>query len=115
MREDARILDREQRSLVEQTVADHCRIRAWDLHAVNCRSNHVHVVLTARVSPADVREQLKAWSTRRLKELERQRRQTEYKNWWAERGSGRFINDEAGLENVIRYVRDLQDEPRDSP
>jgi hypothetical protein len=80
MTEDARILDREQRSLVEQTVEDHCRIRGWDLHTVNCRSNHVHVVLTARVSPAEAREQLNAWSTRRLKELDRQRRQTEHKN-----------------------------------
>ena len=109
MAEGACILDREQRTLVEQTIEDHCRIRGWELHAVNCRSSHVHVVLTAAVSPAEAREQLKAWSTRRLKERDRQRLQAERKNWWAERGSGRFINDEAGLENVIHYVRDLQD------
>jgi REP element-mobilizing transposase RayT len=109
MAEGACSLDPEQRTLVEQTIADHCRIRGWALHAVNCRSNHVHVVLTAAVSPAEAREQLKAWSTRRLKERDRQRLQAARKKWWSERGSGRFINDEAGLENVIHYVRDLQD------
>jgi hypothetical protein len=38
------------------------------LHAVNCRSNHVHVVVTANRDPDEVREQFKAWCTRRLKQ-----------------------------------------------
>src|SRR5271166_3497530 len=41
------LLDSEQRDLVERTVADHCRHRDWHLHAVNCRTQHVHVVATA--------------------------------------------------------------------
>ena len=56
MTEEACLLDTEQRRLVEQTVADHCRIRAWHLHAVNCRTNHLHVVVTAAVSAEQVRE-----------------------------------------------------------
>src|SRR5580704_16263495 len=55
MTEDACILDPQQRTLVEQTIADHCRIRGWQLHAVNCRSNHVHVVVTAKRKPEVVR------------------------------------------------------------
>ena len=51
MTEMALILDREQRGLVEKTIADHCRIRSWTLHAVNCRSNHVHVLVTAPQPP----------------------------------------------------------------
>ena len=27
-------------------------------------------------------------------------------NWWAERGSQRWINDPTSLENAISYVRD---------
>jgi hypothetical protein len=73
--EDACLLDKEQRRLVEQTVADHCRVRGWVLHAVNCRSNHVHVVVTARLDPDGVRAQFKSWCTRRLKELERTRQE----------------------------------------
>jgi REP element-mobilizing transposase RayT len=125
MTEDACLLDHEQRRLVETTIADHCLVRGWNLHAVNCRSNHVHVVVTANRHPKDVREQFKAWCTRRLKGLEQERRCSDgadpsprreeaiREEWWSERGSGRYINDEDGLEAVIHYVRDAQDLPRD--
>jgi hypothetical protein len=73
MTEDACILGAEQRRLVETTIADHCRIRVWELHAVNCRSNHVHVAVTANRKPEEVREQFKAWCTRNLKALEEAR------------------------------------------
>src|SRR5262249_7889148 len=66
MSEDACILDQTQRRLVEKTIADHCRIRGWDLHAVNCRSNHLHVVVTADRDPDEVREQFKAWCRSRV-------------------------------------------------
>src|ERR1043166_311132 len=70
MAEDACVLDTEQRRLVEKTIEDHCRIRKWKLHAVNCRTNHSHVVVTAPLEPKQARIQFKAWCTRRLKELE---------------------------------------------
>jgi len=34
-------------------------------------------------------------------------------NWWAERGSQRFINDSDSLQAAILYVRDGQDNPRE--
>src|SRR5262245_13004942 len=120
MSEDACLFDSEQRLLVERTVAEHCRIRGWELHAVNCRTNHLHVVLTADRPPKQVRMQFKAWCTRRLKELEAKRlgltcpdviAARVRENWWAERGSDRFINDQTGLEAAIVYVRDGQDDP----
>src|SRR5262245_15811024 len=64
--EPAVLLTPAQRSLVEQTVADHCRIRGWLLHAVNARTNHVHVVVTADCAPDEVMNQLKAWCSRKL-------------------------------------------------
>jgi REP element-mobilizing transposase RayT len=73
MTEDACSLDNEQRKLVETTIADHCRIRGWYLHTVNRRTNHVHVVVTASRDPDEVREQFKAWCTRKLKELQQSR------------------------------------------
>ena len=187
MTKDACILDPEQRVLVEKTIADHCQIRGWQLHAVNCRTNHLHVVVSAPLHPDEIRKQFKAWCTRRLKELERQRRgivaqasaneveprvderrsneprsdeprsrvgfvsantprrseahtptrsaseasavprsaseptpnratpgkgESIRQNWWAERGSRRYINDEHSLEAAILYVRDAQDRPR---
>jgi REP element-mobilizing transposase RayT len=137
MTEDACRLDGEQRDDVERQIAETCKIRGWELHAVNCRSNHAHVVVTADQAPRIVRNQLKAWCTRRLKELEMKRRQSRdetrslfgsasnastrtrrvseglRENWWAERGSQRFINDLESLEAAIFYVRDGQDKPRE--
>jgi REP element-mobilizing transposase RayT len=111
MAEDACLLDEEQRRLVEKTITDHCRIHGWKLHIVNCRTNHVHAVLTANRGPDDVREQLKAWCTRRLRELERTRGRPETairEKWWTEKGSKRRLWDEASLEAAIQYVRDGQ-------
>ena len=113
MTEQACQLDDMQRRLVEQTVADHCRIRGWTLHAVNCRSNHLHIVVTANRHPDEVREQFKAWTVRNLEQRQSQSVPTISirEKWWAERGSKRYINDEDGLEAVILYVRDTQDAP----
>jgi REP element-mobilizing transposase RayT len=124
MTEYACRLDHEQRQVVETTIADHCRIRGWTLHAVNCRSNHLHVIVAANRHPDEVREQLKAWCTRRLKDLEHTRRGSSSapaaapdekirENWWAERGSGLYVNDEDGLETLIQYVCDAQDSRRE--
>jgi hypothetical protein len=101
----------EQRRLVETTVADHCRIRGWELHVVNCRTNHVDVVVTADRDPEDVRDQFKAWCTRKLKEQQRARAapgEPIRTKWWTEGGSGRYINDEESLEAAIRYVAEGQ-------
>jgi REP element-mobilizing transposase RayT len=117
MTEDACILDIDQRQLVELTIADHCRVRGWTLFAVNCRSNHVHVVVGANCEVSRVRDQFKASCTRRLNALEQERkrgtqpRQAEpsRKKWWAERGSGQYVNDELGLEAIVHYVKEAQD------
>ena len=118
MTEDACVLDPEQRQVVESTIAEHCRIRGWELHAVNCRSNHLHIVVTADRSPKQVRLQFKAWCTRRLKGLEAKRLgytsadaipDQVRKNWWVERGSHRYINDQVSLDAAMVYVRDGQD------
>jgi len=119
---DACRLDGQQCGVVERQIAETCRIRNWELHAVNCRSNHAHVVVTADQAPKIVRNQLKAWCTRRLKELEAVRHDAQGRevdatplreNWWAERGSQPFINDSESLEAAILYVRDGQDKPRE--
>lgn len=113
MAANARWLADRQRKIVELTISDHCSFRGWQLHAANCRTNHVHVVVSADVHPAAVRRQLKAWCSRRLNELETDPSGTasevQSNHWWAERGSMRYINDHDDLEAAIRYVRDAQD------
>ena len=119
MANDACRLSDQERRVVEATIASHCRIRNWTLHAVNCRSNHLHIVVTASEHPDEVRDQFKAWCTRRLKELQQRRIPSKLrqsvpvrKRWWAERGSRRYLNDTDSLEAAILYVRDAQDAPR---
>ena len=117
--EDACLLDQDQRRLVELTIADHCRVRGWTLYTVNCRANHVHVIVAGDREPKEIREQFKAWCTRRLKALQQERLRplsaqdssaaAIRQKWWAERGSALDVNDEEGLEAVIHYVREAQD------
>jgi hypothetical protein len=47
-------LNDRQRLLVQATIEAHCHHRQWKLHAVNVRSNHVHVVVTASMGPDSV-------------------------------------------------------------
>ncbi len=112
MTEDSLVLDHKQRSIVEATIRRHCEIRHWELHAVSCRTNHVHVVVTANRDPEIVMDQFKAWCTRHLKEDFRNRLQVAgeamRENWWTQRGSKRVINDEDSLEAAIRYVLEGQ-------
>jgi len=112
MTEDSCWLGKTQRGIVESTIAEHCVLRNWELLAVNCRSNHIHVVVAALRDPKEIQRQFKAWCTRRLKEAEvslfgedKEIRE----NWWAERGSRRWINDEISLEAAILYVKEAQD------
>ena len=114
MSEDACLLDAVERALVEKTIEEHCRRRGWELYAVNCRSNHLHVVVAAHAKPDMMRAQFKARCTRRLKELAARRGAAHVRdNWWAERGSRRYLNDEASLADATAYVKDGQDRPSD--
>jgi REP element-mobilizing transposase RayT len=107
MTEPPLVLTVAQRRLVERTIAEHCRVRGWTLHVVNARTNHVHVVVSAAsVHPDSVRDQFKAWCTRRLRE-QPEPGSCRWK-WWTEGGSDRFLNDERSVEAAILYVRDAQ-------
>ncbi|GAB5406445.1 MAG: hypothetical protein Aurels2KO_46760 [Aureliella sp.] len=51
MSEDAVRLTYNQRRQVEAQISETCEHRGWPLHAVNCRSNHVHAVVSAKQTP----------------------------------------------------------------
>lgn len=105
MKETPFILNLDDRDIVQQTVGKHCEIRDWILHTVRARTNHVHVVVTAAgYKPETVRDQFKAWCTRKLKPTYPAR-----KRFWTEGGSRRWINHEDDLEAAIIYVNEAQD------
>ena len=111
MAENAKLLTPHQRLLVESQINETCLYRSWICHAVNCRTNHMHALVSApEASPKKVRSDLKAWCTRRLTEdalpLKADR-------WWSDRGSIRWVCDEDSLQRVLYYVREQQDCGRD--
>ena len=103
--EAAVVLEPRQRGVVEATIRAHCEFRGWQLHAVSARSNHVHVVVTADTAPEVVMNQFKAWCSRRLNEGGDAR-----ERWWTKHGSTKWVNDEAYLNNAVRYVVEGQEE-----
>jgi REP element-mobilizing transposase RayT len=111
MTDEAVVLSPDQRRVVDAALVDHCRIRNWTLHARNVRTNHVHVVVTADVHPTVVREQLKAWASRRLSEhagLFRVAGKDGRRRWWTEKGDIELVPDEERLVQAVHYVLELQ-------
>jgi REP element-mobilizing transposase RayT len=104
MKESAFTLSPDQRGIVEATLTRHCEIRSWALHTANARTNHIHVVVTAPgCTPKTVRDQFKAWCTRRLQPTSPTR-----ERFWTEGASCRWINHEEDLQAAINYVNDAQ-------
>ena len=112
MAADDVVLNPAQRALVEQTIRDHCRIRGWTLHAVNVRSNHVHVVVTADREADEVMSQFKAWCSRKLSDAAGLKETVAVKagrrRWFTEGGDKELIDEPEYLENAIRYVLEGQ-------
>lgn len=105
------ILSPRQRRIVDEAIRETCRIRKWSLLALNVRTNHIHVVVTAHRKPELVLNAFKANATRRLREEGL---------WgypsspWAFKGSKRRLWNEKSLERAIDYVLYGQgDEPPD--
>ena len=105
-------LSPEQRDLVEQTIRDHCRIRGWAPHAVNARTNHIHVVVTADREGKVVRDQFKAWCSQKLSDqaglTTPVARKAGRRHWFTEGGSCKAIENEEYLKKAIAYVLEGQ-------
>ena len=90
-----------QRTTVKIAIRETCRIRKWELLALNVRTNHVHVVVTANQIPERVLNAFKANATGRLRESEL---------WpypfspWADKGSNRRLWNERSVARAIDYV-----------
>jgi len=99
MKQAAVRLDAASRQLVEAAIRETCRYKRWPLHALNVRSNHVHVVVTAQGErPERIMTSLKAWASRRLNQAGRRGR------WWTRHGSTRYITSLASLAQAVQYV-----------
>jgi hypothetical protein len=60
-------LNPRQRSVVETSIRDTCKIRQWQLWICNVRTNHVHAVVSSDRKPDSVMSALKANGTRSMR------------------------------------------------
>jgi REP element-mobilizing transposase RayT len=101
------LLNPSDRLAVENACRKHSEHRSWKLWAVNVRTNHVHVVISASAHKGTVvRDQLKANSTRQIRE--RNKRLVD-RPVWAVGGDVQFVWTENELSAVINYTLIAQD------
>jgi REP element-mobilizing transposase RayT len=103
MTDVAQTLNSGQRNAVLATIQEVSRYRNWHLYAAHVRTNHVHVVVDANGPPSIPLHDLKAYSTRRLNEL-----QGESHKRWAAHGSTRYLWNEADVSLAVEYVANQQ-------
>jgi len=90
-----------ERASVEKVIRETCRIRKWDLHAFNVRTNHVHTVVTSNRKPGLVLNAFKANATRQLREDQLWAHEF---SPWADKGSKIRLWNERSVANAIDYV-----------
>jgi REP element-mobilizing transposase RayT len=95
------VLEREQRKAVEDAIAEVCGFRGYNLYAVNPRSNHAHMVVSAQLKPEHIANAFKSYATRKLRErglvsIDRK--------IWARGRSRRYLWRSSHVDAAIDYV-----------
>ncbi|MBY0260870.1 MAG: transposase, partial [Phycisphaerales bacterium] len=84
-----------ERAVVDTALRETCRIKRWRIHALNVRTNHVHIVIAASgPAPERMMGTLKSWATRALKQLPAHR---ERRKFWTNQGLNRWLWDEQSV------------------
>ena len=88
--------------MCRRRIKETCRIRKWDLLAVNVRTNHVHTVVSVGTKKPEIAlNAFKANATRKMREGG---------CWisklspWADKGSTRYLWNEQSVARAIEYV-----------
>jgi REP element-mobilizing transposase RayT len=105
MQQEAYEMDEPRRACVLGAVLQHCEYRCWPLLAAHVRTNHVHVIVDAPLSPEKVLNELKAYASRRLNQIGLD---TPDRRRWARHGSTRYLWNRDDVGAAIQYVADLQ-------
>lgn len=98
-KQDPVILSVPQRRIVEEAIVEVCGKRSYYLKAVNARTNHVHVVVSAQIEPERMADSFKAYSTKRLKESG-----FEFETVWSRGRSRKYLWKPRHVEQAIHYV-----------
>lgn len=106
MRAAPLVLTPAMRVAVASAVTEVCTYREWKLYASNIRTNHAHLVLWTPNEPERAMNDLKVWSTRRLRDegLIAPNRPV-----WARHGSTKTLTREESVAAACWYVVEGQD------
>ncbi len=102
------LLNKPHREIVLQSIIEVSLHRGWHCYAAHVRSNHVHVVVGARVAPEKILTDFKAYASGALNKsgLDKQviRR-------WTNHGSTKYIWEPVMIVPAINYVVEEQGAP----
>ena len=100
-------LDPDSPSTVLDALREVCLHCGWNLLAAHVRTNHVHTVVEADVTPEKVLNDFKAYASRGLNRLGRDGSD---RKRWARHGSTRWLWKHQDVRETIRYVVEEQGE-----
>jgi REP element-mobilizing transposase RayT len=95
------ILTEAQRGIVEAAIRETCAFRSYICRAINVRTNHAHVVVSAAIKPEKIVNDLKSYATRRLRE------QGEFSaadKIWSRGASTRYLWKPKHVNAAVEYV-----------
>ena len=102
LKDEPVILNTAQRAHVETAIRETCAVRNWLLHAINVRTNHVHVVASiGKTRPERALNAFKANATRQMRQSGCWQREH---SPWADKGSKRNLWNERSIERAVDYV-----------
>jgi REP element-mobilizing transposase RayT len=90
-----------ERRVIKDAIQETCQIRKWVLLAVNGRTNHVHVVVSAHTDADRMLNAFKANATRKLREEGLWQHPF---SPWVRKGSKRRLWNEKSVSRAIDYV-----------
>ena len=95
------LLSENERMVVENAIVEVCKFRSYELKAINVRSNHAHMVVSAKIKPELIIDAFKSYATRKLRESFLLDRETKV---WARGRSRRYLWKPRDVALAIEYV-----------
>jgi REP element-mobilizing transposase RayT len=101
------VLDERQRKYVGAAFIEVCEFRKYELRAMNVRTNHAHLVVSAAVKPEKIVNDLKVYATRRLRA---EQLLTVDERVWSRGASTRYLWKPRHVEAAVDYVKYCQED-----
>jgi len=94
-------LDSKMRKAVKTTLKEVCDFRGHTLFALNVRTNHVHLVVSAGKKPEFLLNSFKVYATRKLRAVGLVSKSSKI---WSRHGSTRYLWTDRHIEIAVDYV-----------